>query len=128
MPDRPLSRGARVDRRLSRGRPKSDAIGRLLDLSCRAEHAAGGAGTRAWLDLDDTAHRLREGSRCCDGHPIRLSLLCHLADRLPDGAVWPGRPRAARRRRLSRRVGETLPGYVIGTLASTIAEGAARRW
>ena len=34
---------------------------RLVDLSGGAEHAAGGARARAWLDPDDAAHALREG-------------------------------------------------------------------
>src|SRR5262249_49438259 len=64
------------------------------------------------LDPDDSAHYFREGSRCRDGHSARIPLLRHLADRLPDGPFRPGRPRAACRRRLSRRVGQTLPGHL----------------
>src|SRR5579883_412386 len=87
---------------------------RIVDLSGGAEHAAGGARARPRRDIDDPTPALREGDRSGDGHTARLSLLRDPADRLSDGPVRAGRPRAARRRRLSRSLGSALSGSVNG--------------
>ncbi len=52
-------------------------------------------------------------SRRSDGHPTELPFLRDPADRLPDGAVRTGWPRAIVRSRLSRRLGQALSRNLI---------------
>ena len=105
VPDRPLPRGAGMDRCLPRGRGEPGSHGRLVDLSSGTEHAPGDA--RAWSrhNADDPAHRLRERSRrdfwVAAGRPF----LRDPADRLADGTVRSVRTRAAQGRRFSRPMG-----------------------
>src|SRR6266481_2436966 len=110
-----------MDRRLPRGR-LADAFGGLFDLSGGAEHAAGGPRARPWCHLNNPAPAIRERDGSGDGHPARLPLLRDPADRLSDGPRWAGRPGTARRRRLSRRLGQAIPGDLAtgGQMSETL--------
>src|SRR5690349_19263559 len=68
---------------------------RVVDLSGRTEHAAGGASPRAGSNADDTVSELREGGGGCSRPAGRGSFLCALADRLPDRPVRTGAARPA---------------------------------
>jgi hypothetical protein len=74
---------------------------------------------RAWsrLDTDNAAHRICEGVRRSDGHPAELPFLRDPADRLPDGAVRTGSPRAIVRSRLFRRLGQALSRNLINRVS-----------
>src|SRR5215469_13979566 len=96
-----------MDRCLPRRR-STDAFVRLVDLSGGAEHAARSARFGPRIDIDDPPPVIREGNGGGDGHPARFPFVCHPADRLSDGTLWTGRPRAALGGRLPRRVGEAL--------------------
>src|SRR5882724_9228096 len=78
--------GPGLDRHLARRRETNPHV-RLVNLSCRTEHAAGGKSTRRRRDTDDAVLAVQEGS----GGRTRLDaqgpFLCPAADRLPYGPV-----------------------------------------
>ena len=67
--------------------------------------------------------RVCEGVRRSDGHPAELPFLRDPADRLPDGAVRTGWPRAIVRNRLSRRLGQALSRNLIDPISGITRRG-----
>ena len=110
IPDRPLPRGAGVDRRLPRSRREPGPHRRLVDLRRGAEHVLGDPRARPRHDADDTAHRLRQGGRCdlrpAAGRPV----LRDPADRLADGPLRQARARTAEGVVFQDKWGQPYPG------------------
>src|SRR6516165_447680 len=74
---------------------RTQIYGRLVDLSSSSEYALGDARARSRHDVDDPAHRLREGSRRDFRLAVRRPFLCDPADRLARGQVRAVGPRTA---------------------------------
>ena len=114
IPDRPLSRGAGVDRRLPRSRREPGAHRRLVDLYGGQNMLLRDTRARPRHDADDKAHRLRQGGRCDLRSAAGRPVLRDPADRLADGPLRQARPRAAEGCRVPGQMGPAISGSLTG--------------